>query len=60
MWAVDRFKRYGRLNGQANFFLGQSIGIDNKTVNAKTNLPRPQTAQNCGIGIYETNTFQLI
>jgi len=28
MWAVDRFKRYGPFVGVANFFLGQSIGID--------------------------------
>jgi len=28
MWALDRFKRYGRWSGRGKPFLGQSIGID--------------------------------
>jgi len=28
MWAVDRFKRYGRKSGRGNLFLDQSIGND--------------------------------
>jgi len=28
MWAVDRFRRYGRYNERGKLFLDQSIGID--------------------------------
>jgi len=46
MWALDRFKRLGVRVGVANFFLYQSIGINEKNTRSM-------------IGIEENNTFKL-